>query len=57
MLDDLQKAMKEVSRNTVMNPFDAVENIDGVAVFKRNGNVVGWMNWQDFETLMAEMKQ
>lgn len=54
-LEDLKRAVEQL-RKPLPQPFDSVENHDGLAVFKRGGRVVGWMNWGDFETVMKELE-
>lgn len=49
----LHAAIAAVKEPIFLAP-DSVENHDGLAVFKRNGNVVGWMNWDDFNALCDE---
>lgn len=55
--DDIQRAIETI-RKMKPNPlqFDTVENHDGLAVFKRLGNVVGWMPYEDFEQLMKDLE-
>ncbi len=56
-LDDLMRAVEQIRKlGPLPQPFDSVENHDGLAVFKRGGRVVGWMNWDDFQTAFKEME-